>query len=130
METARVAAPEPERATSTTSELASLVTDASKPSVISEGFEMRGDIMSNGILHVDGRVVGSITCESIHITGNGVVEGTVRCATFNVKGRFKGTATCERLVVNATAHVHADLYYRSLSVAAGAVIQGELHQQE
>lgn len=127
METARVGTSEPER---TPSEVPAIGADSTKPSVISEGFEMRGDIVSNGILHVDGRVQGNITCESIHITGNGVVEGQVRCATLNVKGRFKGTATCERLVVNATAQVHADLYYRSLSVAAGAVIQGELHQQE
>ena len=35
------------------------------PSIISENTKIAGDIISKGIVHVDGRVEGDITCEEL-----------------------------------------------------------------
>ena len=43
------------------------------PSIISENTKIAGDIISKGIVHVDGRVEGDITCEELVIGLKGAV---------------------------------------------------------
>jgi cytoskeletal protein CcmA (bactofilin family) len=120
---ARVA---PERPTAS-SGLSGLVSDSSaKPSVISTEVELRGDLVSDGVIHIDGRVFGNVSCQSVNIAENGSVEGQVRCSTFQIKGRFTGSAICDHVGISATARVKAELVYKSLTVAPGAVLQGDV----
>jgi Polymer-forming cytoskeletal len=89
-----------------------------KPSIISEGFELIGDLISNGVVHVEG--------SAITIGSKGSVEGTIQCETLHVKGRFSGTAHCRDLTLSADAVVDGQVYYSQLAVQRGAKITGEL----
>lgn len=97
-----------------------------KPSIISEGFELIGDLISTGVVHVEGSVRGKLALSTITIGSKGVVEGTIQCETLNVKGRFSGTAHCRELTLSADAAVDGQVYYSVLAVQRGAKISGEL----
>jgi len=55
------------------------VLDTHKPTVISEGFSLTGDIVSDGILHIEGRTSGTIKASSVNVGPRGQVEGNVSC---------------------------------------------------
>jgi len=97
-----------------------------KPSIISEGFELIGDLISNGVVHVEGTVRGKLSLSAITIGSKGSVEGTIQCETLHVKGRFSGTAHCRDLTLSADATVDGQVYYSQLAVQRGAKITGEL----
>jgi len=97
-----------------------------KPSIISEGFELIGDLVSTGVVHVEGSVRGKLELSTITIGSKGSVEGTVQCETLHVKGRFSGTAHCRDLTLSADAAVDGQVYYSQLAVQRGAKITGEL----
>jgi cytoskeletal protein CcmA (bactofilin family) len=97
-----------------------------KPSIISEGFELIGDLISTGVVHVEGSVRGKLALSTITIGSKGVVEGTIQCETLHVKGRFSGTAHCRELTLSADATVDGQVYYSTLAVQRGAKMSGEL----
>lgn len=100
---------------------------ADRPAIISEGFSVVGELRSpQGVLHVEGRVNGTLVAHSVHISGTGEVQGEVSCASLNIKGRFTGSAVCDELVVASSAVINGKISYRFLTVGAGATIDGEL----
>lgn len=102
------------------------VLDTHKPTVISEGFSLTGDIVSEGILHIEGRTSGTIKASSINVGPRGYVEGNVACASLHIKGGFAGTAVCGELVIAASAVVKGHITYQLLTIGRGATIEGEL----
>lgn len=102
------------------------LTEPSKPSVISEGFEFTGDITFQGTLNVDGSVNGSITVQNLLIGASGKINGSIRATTIQVRGSFIGDATCQDLTLGSQAIVNAKINYSSLTIQRGALIQGEL----
>lgn len=102
------------------------VLSSQKPSVISEGFSITGDIQSNGILHVEGQVTGTVAAQSVNISTKGEVEGEIRCNSLHIKGTFQGLAECEELVVASSARVNGKVIYRYITIGSGAQVQGEL----
>jgi len=97
-----------------------------KPSIVSEGFVITGDLHSSGTLHVEGKISGRITAQSITISPIGEVDGEVSCTALNIKGTFSGTAKCEDLVIASSSHVKGRIGYRFVTIGAGATVEGEL----
>ena len=97
-----------------------------KPSIISEGFDLQGDIKSTGGLHVEGRVDGRIDVDNLTIGAKGAVRGIVKCAALNIKGTFDGEAVCDSLSLSGTAVVNGDIAYNTLTMSSGTVLTGRL----
>lgn len=97
-----------------------------KPSIVSESIEIRGELNSTGALHVEGKVVGKITAQSVNISSSGSVDGDLTCQSFNVKGHFSGTAVCEDLLLAGSARLDGNVSYRYITIGPGAVVRGEL----
>lgn len=94
--------------------------------------EIKGDITFTGGLRIDGKVRGNITAKgdansmlvlsenaqiignviSPHIISNGLIKGSVRAA--------------ERIELQGRAEVAGDVYYKTIEMALGAVINGSL----
>ena len=100
-----------------------VVNNATKPSIISEDFTIRGDIESEGTLHVEGRVIGLVKASTIHISASGQIEGDVVCQNLSVKGKVSGTVVCSELALASNAHVKGHLSYRSITVGRGARVE-------
>lgn len=101
-----------------------------KPSVVSEGFTIRGEIDSSGVLHVEGSIIGTIRSDDVNIGHAGLIEGALTCTNLNIKGQLTGTVVCDELVIAPSARVKGDLSYRFLTIGSGATIEGELTCRE
>ena len=94
--------------------------------IVSEGFTFTGDIVSDGALHVEGHVKGTVQVDSVIIGPKGIVEGMIECARLHIKGTYRGDATCDELQIDSAAAVNGTVAYRVLTAQRGAAIVGNL----
>lgn len=98
------------------------------PTLIGAGVQFRGDIiapgavMLSGTVHGDGDVGGMLT-----IARDAHWEGQVRARSGVVAGRLTGSiVVTDRLEVGATAHIKGSVSAKSLAIARGAIIEGDI----
>ena len=98
------------------------------PTFVAEGCRFTGDIETSGPLVVcgairgDGRVGGALS-----MAAKAQWDGEIHAQAAVVAGRISGKIVIEeKLEVGATAVIRADIVARSIAVAKGAVIDGEV----
>lgn len=103
------------------------------PSVIGSGVSIEGDVRFSGVLRVDGTVRGKISAlpdqsVTLVVGAGGCVDGEVRVQHLVLHGTLNGVVTqCDKLELAATARLTGGhLYYGSLDVTPGAIIQAQL----
>lgn len=98
--------------------------DVQVPTIISEGTRICGDLISDGILHVDGHVEGDITCDELIIGVKGHVEGAVVAKNLQLYGTLNGKATAEKIFLAKTAKLIGDAAHSSIAIEPGAYMEG------
>lgn len=99
------------------------------PSIISEDVRLTGSLVSQGEVQLDGRIDGDVRVNHLVIGHTGVVEGSVSADSVVVKGKIIGSVNASKVIIESSAHVHGDVYQDSLSIDAGATIEGNLKQR-
>jgi cytoskeletal protein CcmA (bactofilin family) len=93
---------------------------------------IEGDLHFSGGLRVDGAIRGNIaeqngTPSTLIISEHGRVEGAVTAAKIVLNGKVTGTVKSSHFVeLQTKARITGDLYYKSLEMHTGAVIEGKL----
>jgi cytoskeletal protein CcmA (bactofilin family) len=98
----------------------------SPPSVISEGVEIVGTLLSPGPMQFEGSMNGSISCQTLALGPTGFVIGDIDSEELHLDGGVKGTIRCETLEMGATAVAHGHLECQVLILQKGARLQGEI----
>ena len=94
------------------------------PSIISENTNVKGDLISDGIIHVDGHVEGDISCEELVIGIKGSVFGKVTTNHLHLYGVLQGQAVVDQLFIAKTAKLLGDAVHNSIAIEPGAYIDG------
>ena len=93
-------------------------------SVIGPDVTIRGDIEASADLHVDGTVIGDITCASL-VQGEGSrIEGQVNAESARLSGAVEGTIEARTLTVLKSAQIKGDVSYDTLTIEQGAAVDG------
>ena len=93
-------------------------------SVFGTDVVVKGDVTASADLHVDGTVVGDITCASL-VQGEGsTVEGSIKAETARLAGTVKGTITARELIILKSAKIEGDVHYDALTIEHGATVEG------
>ena len=101
------------------------------PSIISEDVHLTGSLTCQGEVQLDGRVDGDLHVKHLVIGRTGVIEGVIEADSVTVKGKIFGTLIANQVVIESTAEVHGDVFHDTLSIEAGAIIEGSLkHRHE
>lgn len=99
---------------------------SSAHSIVDEFLTMRGDLESEGDIHVKGKVLGNIKCKLLIIEVDALVEGGVEAEEVIVRGNSKGTIQADRVRLEKTANVDSEIRQNSFSAEEGARIKGSL----
>jgi len=100
--------------------------------LIGTSIEIRGDIIFNGGLHVDGKIVGNVIAEDnsdsmLVLSDHGNIEGEVRVPYVVLNGEVTGDVyATERVELSSRAQVSGNVYYNLLEMAMGAEVNGSL----
>ena len=94
---------------------------------LAAGTQVKGDIITQGDIRIDGKVEGSLTSKGKLVVGNtGVIEGEVNCVTANISGGIQGVMrVSEMLKVQSTGKLSGEITYGKLTVEAGAELEGK-----
>jgi len=101
-------------------------------SLIGAGTRIEGDITFSGGLRVDGQVRGSVVAaegkaSTLVLSEQAQIEGEIRVSHVVINGTVTGPIRAgEYLELQAKANVTGDVYYKSLEIQLGAVVQGRL----
>lgn len=85
-----------------------------------------GDIVTAAQLHVDGRIEGDVRCAQLIQGTQGVIAGNIEADEARLGGTVEGTVVARTLFVEASARILGDVAYETLSIDAGAQIEGRL----
>lgn len=93
---------------------------------------IEGDIHFTGGLRVDGTIRGNVSepngsPSTLILSEHGRIEGAVNASKIVLNGQVVGSVTAGMFIeLQAKAHITGDVYYKSLEMHTGAVIEGKL----
>lgn len=105
-------------------------------SLIGHGTRIEGDISFSGGLRVDGEVIGNVRAEAgqastLVLSEQARVEGTIEVSHLVVNGTVAGPVyVSEYVELQAKSRVIGDVYYKTLEMHVGAIVEGKLVHQE
>ena len=89
-----------------------------------------GDVATGAQIHLDGRIDGNVRCAQICQGDNGVIAGDLIADEARIGGTVQGTVNARNLIIEPSARVAGDIAYETISIAAGARIDGRLARRE
>jgi len=93
-------------------------------SVIGTDVTIRGDVEASADLHVDGTVLGDLSCASLVQGETSRIEGAITAERARLSGHVKGTISARELVVLKSARIEGDVAYETLTIEQGAAVEG------
>ncbi|MCR5875554.1 polymer-forming cytoskeletal protein [Phenylobacterium sp. J426] len=93
-------------------------------SLIAPGVTVRGDIVTEGDLHLDGAVEGDVSAGRLTLGETAWIQGVVTADSVEVRGRVTGTISARQVHLCASAHVDGDIRHSELAIDAGAHFEG------
>ena len=93
-------------------------------SVLAPDLSVVGNIVSDGDIQIDGKVNGDIRSVKLTVGETAVVNGTIYGDQIRIAGTVKGEIVARVVILTATAKVTGDIRHDSLSIEAGAFVQG------
>jgi len=85
-----------------------------------------GDVVTESQLHVDGRIDGNVKCGQLIQGLAGTIAGNIEADEARLAGTVEGTVIARTLWVEASAKILGDVAYETVSIDAGAQIEGRL----
>ena len=97
-----------------------------EPSFIGRNCVFEGHITSDGELHIDGTVRGTVQAGMCVVDEAGVIHGTVSGNVIHVRGRVLGPIQGSNVFIHAGAHVEGDVFNDTISIENGAYVYGSI----
>ena len=97
----------------------------STPTIIARDLRIEGEIVSTGLIEIEGAIKGAIKGNSVILREEGFVEGTIFAESLSIRGRFQGDIKAKSIGISSKAKVTGNIEYELLSVEDGACIDGQ-----
>lgn len=100
--------------------------------------DIKGDVHFSGGLRVDGKIKGNIVARgdgdassTLVLSEQAVVTGNISVPHMVINGTVKGSIhASERIVLQSKAEITGDVTYKTIEIALGATINGNLVREQ
>ena len=99
-------------------------------SVVASNMNVLGNIVSDGILDIDGQVDGNVRGHSVTVRPDGRIRGDLVATEVFIHGTVDGLIKAENVTLFATAHVRGTIMHESITIEDGAKVDGKLKRTE
>ena len=97
--------------------------------IIGREITLSGEIKECAHLLVEGRVDAALKdAEYLTIAAGGSFRGPAEVNIADIKGRFEGQLTCQKLVIYAGGFVQGEIFYRDIEIHQGGILCGQVKQ--
>jgi cytoskeletal protein CcmA (bactofilin family) len=100
------------------------------PSVIAEGMHVLGNIVSDGVLDIDGKIDGNVRGQTVTIRPNGSIRGDVTADLVHVYGEVDGLIKARTVMLYAEAHVTGTIMHEAITIEDGAFVDGKFKRTD
>lgn len=100
------------------------------PSVIAEGMHVLGNIVSDGVLDIDGKIDGNVRGQTVTVRPNGSIRGDVTAETVHVHGEVDGLIKAKNVMLYTDARVSGTIMHESIIVEDGAFVDGKFKRTD
>ena len=114
----------------TRNESGTMKQDKIAPSLLSANLRIRGHIITEGAVHIDGVVEGNIRAHSVTTGEHSQVNGEIAGDDVTIKGRTKGIIRAHSIHLCKGCQVRSDLYSQTLAIEHGSGFHGAVHQEK
>ncbi len=103
-------------------------TDQVPFSIIASDMTVIGDLQTEGLVRIEGRVQGTVRVGAQVLVASGaVIEGDLHTQEAVIAGRVTGSIhASERVEMQATARVEGDIHTPRIAIVEGARVSGEV----
>jgi len=103
-------------------------TDHTSLSIIAKDLTVTGDLQTEGVVKIEGKVKGIIRANTQALVAPGaLVQGDIHTAEAVIGGRVEGNVhATDRVEVQATAEVLGDVFTRRIVVLEGGSVNGSI----
>jgi cytoskeletal protein CcmA (bactofilin family) len=100
-------------------------------SVIGGGIVITGNIEASVDLHLEGSVVGDVSCATLILGEKASIRGSVHAERVKASGVIEGSVDTRDLSVEPTARLVGDVTYSRIRIANGGIVEGKMvHKQD
>ena len=97
-----------------------------EPSFIARDTSFEGNVSSDGEIHIDGEMRGSIRAHTCLVDSHGEVHGGISAQFVVVRGRVIGPITAAQVTIQAGAHVEGNVINENIIIENGAHVIGSI----
>ncbi len=101
---------------------------AAEPTIISRDMTIEGNLFSDGELHIDGTVIGSVKAAVCIVEATGSITGEVNADALYVHGQVTGPIDAGHVRIYAGSQVKGDVFNETISIEDGAYLHGSIRQ--
>ena len=95
--------------------------------IIGEGATIKGEIVEENEITVNGSVDGDIQCKNLIVGKTGSIKGKIKADTLYVEGSIEGEINVKELLkLMSSSYVSGKMSYGSLQINEGGKLLGEL----
>jgi cytoskeletal protein CcmA (bactofilin family) len=99
-------------------------------SVVSRGMTLTGNVMSQGVIKIEGTIRGEVRASHVWIRPDGSVEGAIIANRATVEGYMNGSVTANHIHLGDSARVDGDLCSENLKIIKGAKLLGRINPKQ
>jgi cytoskeletal protein CcmA (bactofilin family) len=107
-----------------------VTTKKAVPSIISADLNILGNLISDGLIDIDGTVEGNVRADQVTIRGNGKVRGDIAANVVHIYGEVVGVIRASSVYLYSSCRIEGIVVHQSLSVEDGAFIDGKLKRMQ
>ncbi len=100
-------------------------TRTAAPSIISSDLKIKGDLICNGDIQIDGTIEGDVVSRSITVGEGADVRGSIAGEAVRICGAVNGQIKGTTVTLAKTAKVVGDVMHQTLSIEPGAFFEGQ-----
>jgi cytoskeletal protein CcmA (bactofilin family) len=94
-------------------------------SIISRDLKIKGDLICNGDIQIDGTIEGDVVSRSITVGEGADVRGAISGEAVRICGSVNGQIKGTTVTLAKTAKVIGDVMHQTLSIEPGAFFEGQ-----
>lgn len=92
--------------------------------VIRDDLTIIGDLLTDGHIEVDGRVIGNVNGRTVTVGENGQVEGSILAQSITIHGAVAGPVQANQVRLGKSARVIGNIFHNELTIEPGAYHEG------
>jgi len=97
-----------------------------EPTYIARNTELDGNLLTDGEIHIDGLVRGTVQAATCLVDTPGEVHGGILAEIVFIRGRVFGPVSASQVTISSGAHVEGNVAHESISIEQGAYVLGNI----